>query len=174
MLLKSYRRDIFRPQCNPSFRSVHCIAHLDQDVSAALPYLNAELGGFAYTHEPPSVTFKIRGRLITVHANRIAINALEDEDEAERILRWLQHEINTVWERRKAITPRYEGQPRPGVLEILKQLPRTNCRECDQPTCMVMAVRLAQGVAAATDCPALAPREARALDAHLNRFDFDL
>ena len=48
MLLKSYTKEIFRPECNPSFESLHCIAHLDQDISEALPYLNAELGGFEY------------------------------------------------------------------------------------------------------------------------------
>ena len=103
----------------------------------------------------------------------IAINALEDAAEADRILRWLWREINAAWERRGDITPCYEGQSRPGVLDILKKLPRTNCRECGQPTCMVMAVRLAEGAAAAADCPALAPGTARELDAYLQRFDFD-
>jgi hypothetical protein len=32
MLLKSYRKEIFRPECNPSFQSLHCIAYLDQDI----------------------------------------------------------------------------------------------------------------------------------------------
>ena len=46
MLLKTYQKEIFRPECNPDFESLHCIAYLDQDISAVLPYLNAELGGF--------------------------------------------------------------------------------------------------------------------------------
>jgi len=53
MLLKSYRKEIFRPQCNPGFESLHCIAQLDQDVSGALPFLNAVLGGFEYLKDPP-------------------------------------------------------------------------------------------------------------------------
>ena len=48
MLLKNYSGEIFRPECNPAFESVHCIAHLDQDISAILPYLNTVLGGFDY------------------------------------------------------------------------------------------------------------------------------
>ncbi len=47
MLLESYQKEIFRPKCNPGFKSVHCIAHLDQDIGEALPYLNAELGEVA-------------------------------------------------------------------------------------------------------------------------------
>ena len=48
MLLKNYTKEIFRPECNPSFQSLHCIVHLEQDVSEILPYLNASLGGFEY------------------------------------------------------------------------------------------------------------------------------
>ena len=70
MLLKSYRKEIFRAKCNPEFTSVHCHAHLDQDVREVLPYLNAELGGYQFIQEPPSVTFKIHGRLITVECSR--------------------------------------------------------------------------------------------------------
>ena len=48
MLLKNYSKEIFRPECNPRFESVHCIAHLDQNIDPVLPYLNAVLGGFEY------------------------------------------------------------------------------------------------------------------------------
>ena len=123
MLLKGYRKEIFRPECNPSFQSLHCIAHLDQDVSEALPYLNATLGGFEYLKDPPAVTFRVHGKIITVHPRQIAVNALRDEEEAEKILQWLQREINEAWEKRDEIKPRYEGSPKPKVLEILKLLP---------------------------------------------------
>lgn len=44
-LLSDWRKEVFRPECNPSFQSLPCFAHLDQDVAEALPYLNAHLGG---------------------------------------------------------------------------------------------------------------------------------
>ena len=28
------------------------------------------------------------------------------------------------------------------VMEVLKELPRTNCKECSEPTCMVFATKL--------------------------------
>ncbi len=173
MLLKSYTKEIFRAKCNPGFESVHCIAHLDQDIGEVIPYLNAELGGFEYLKDPPAVTFKNRGRLITVHADRIAVNALRDEDEADRILEWLRREINGTWEKRAEITPSYESAPRPQILEILKRLPRTNCRECGQPTCMVFATRVAEGVKGAGDCPALEAPNRIGLDEYLSHFRFD-
>jgi hypothetical protein len=45
MLLRSYTREIFLPECNPSFESVHCIAHLGEDIREVLPYLNTTSEG---------------------------------------------------------------------------------------------------------------------------------
>ena len=174
MLLKSYRKEIFRPQCNPGFESVHCIAHLDQDIAEALPYLNAELGGFEYFRDPPAVTFRVQGKIITVHPREIAVNALRDEEEAEKILQWLQREINQVWHRRGQIQPSYQGAPKPKLLEILKLLPKTNCGQCGQPTCMVYASLVAQGVKGPEDCPELAEQAAEDLRSYLVQFAFDV
>ena len=174
MLLESYKKEIFRPECIPSFQSLHCIAHLDQDVTEVLPYLNATLGGFEYLKDPPAVTFKVHGKIITVHPREIAVNALRDEEEAEKILEWLKREINAAWENREKIPPSYEGAPKPKILEILKLLPKTNCRECGQPTCMVFATLAAQGVKDAEDCPALTEDKKRLLQTYLARFGLDL
>ena len=174
MLLESYKKEIFRPKCNPGFQSVHCIAHLDQDVGDAIPYLNAELGGFEYFRDPPAVTFKVQGKIIAVHAKEIAVNALEDEDEAEKILQWLKREINDVWDRREEITPSYEGAPKPKILEILKLLPRqTGCRKCGQPTCMVFATLIAQGVKGPEDCPELTAEKSEELQLYMSGFSLD-
>ena len=45
MLLDNLQIEMFRPKCNPNFQSVHCVAHLDQDISGVLPYLNTAMGG---------------------------------------------------------------------------------------------------------------------------------
>ncbi len=156
MLLESYRLEIFNSKCQPGAMGVHCFAHLDQDVSCALPYLNAVLGGFEYLKDPPSVTFKAQGKLITVHGNKIAVNALKDEEEARKIVEWLKREINDAWESRGTITPSTESMPRPKVIEILKRLPnKTACRLCKEPTCMVFATRIAEGAKGPEDCPVL-------------------
>ncbi|MDZ7696169.1 MAG: hypothetical protein U5R49_04300 [Deltaproteobacteria bacterium] len=71
MLLESYQKEIFRPKCNPGFESVHCIAHLDQDIAEALPYLNAELGGFEYFRDPPAVTFRVQEKSLRCTPERL-------------------------------------------------------------------------------------------------------
>ncbi len=54
MLLASYRKELFRPECNPNFQSLHCFAHLDQDVGAVLPYLKRHPGRLEYTASRPA------------------------------------------------------------------------------------------------------------------------
>ena len=111
--------------------------------------------------------------MITVHGDKIAINALKDEAEARKIVEWLKREINEAWEKRAEIEPSYEDLPRPQVMAILKMLPKTNCRECGQPTCMVFAVAVTEGVKGAEDCPPLAAGGKAKLQDYLSRFRLD-
>jgi ArsR family metal-binding transcriptional regulator len=170
MLLKSYRMELFNNECMPSAMTIQCFAHLDQDVSAALPYLNAVLVGFECIKEPPSVTFRTQGKLITVYGRKIAINAIKDENEALKIVEWIKREINDAWEKRDEVEPSYEGMSRPKVIEILKLLPKTNCKECGFPTCMVFATLVAEGGKDASDCPTLSDENREKLNSYIEPF----
>lgn len=173
MLLSGYVLEIFRPECNPSFESVHCRAVLNEDVAAALPYLNAVLGGTQYLNDPPEVMFHHHGRIIKVGAREIAINALKDEAEADRILTWLQGEINRAWEHRAQITPCFSGRTKPQLMQVLKHLPKTNCKQCGQPTCMVFAALVVEGGRGPEHCPELDGEQREALGRYLSEFQFE-
>ena len=145
-----------------------------RNIEPVLPYLNAVLGGFEYLKDPPAVIFRSQGKLITVHGDKIAINALRDEAEADKILEWLKREINEAWENRDHIEPSCEGAPKPKLIEILKLLPRTNCRDCGMPTCMVFAARMAEGVKGPEDCPPLGADDKQRLEEYMSKFKFDV
>jgi ArsR family metal-binding transcriptional regulator len=174
VLLKGYRKEIFRPECNPQFQSLHCIAHLDEDITEVLPYLNVVLGGHQYLKEPPSLTLKVHGKLITIHPREIAVNALKDDLEADKILLWLKQEINETWQKRDSIKPSFETPAQPRIFDILKLLPKTNCGACHQSTCTVFASLLAQGVKGPDDCPPLVKENKEELEKYLDQFPFDL
>lgn len=174
MLLQGYKKEMFLPKCNPSFQSVHCVAHLEQDISEVLPYLNTALGGGDYVQSPPSLTLRVYGKLITLHAHEIFVNALNDEEEAEKILRWLKKEINEAWEKRAEIEPTYDKPPLPQMMEILKLLPKTNCRKCKEPTCTVFALRAAEGIKGPENCPELKSENRAKLELYLSQFHFEL
>ncbi len=174
MLLQGYKKEMFRPKCNPNFESVHCVARLDQDISEALPYLNTAMGGGDYVKSPPALTLKVHGKLISLHAREIFINALRDDEEADKILQWLKREINEAWDKRGEIEPTYETPPAPRWIEILKLLPKTNCRKCGEPTCTVFSLHAAQGIKSAEDCPDLTMENKAKLEEYLGQFHFDV
>jgi ArsR family metal-binding transcriptional regulator len=174
MLLKQYTLEIFKSKCQSDAKGVHCFAHLEQDVSDAIPYLNSVLGGFDYFSDPPAVTFRVQGKLITVHGKKIAVNALKDEIEAAKIVEWLKNEINDAWDKKESIEPCYTGMPKPGIIEILKRLPKTNCRECNEPTCMVFATKIAEGAKGSEDCPQLTDMQRDQLNTYMKPFNLDI
>lgn len=49
-------------------------------------------------------------------------------------------------------------------LEIFKQLPKTNCKDCGQPTCLAFAMSLAGGKANLDQCPHVSDAAREALD----------
>jgi ArsR family metal-binding transcriptional regulator len=154
---------------NPSALHLRCFAVLDADVTAVLPYLNTVLKAYDYSAEPPTLTLKLPGKLVTIHPREIAINIVKDEEEAEEILEWLQREINETWVRRGEIEPSFTVAPRPRVLDLLRLLPRSNCRKCGAPTCMVFAVWLSKGEKAPKHCPALSQPDGEKLQEYLSR-----
>jgi ArsR family metal-binding transcriptional regulator len=171
MLVKGYTKSFVRPP-NPIAQHLRCFAALEADITEALPYLNTALKGYEYLTDPPSLTLKLPGKLVTLSARMIAINIVKDEDEADDILEWLRREINDIWERRGEIQPSFEIPPRPRVLDILKLLPQTNCRRCGEPTCMVFAVMVGKGDKHPELCPSLDQRTHEKLRQYLSRFRF--
>lgn len=168
MLISKYSKSFVRPP-NPSAQHLRCFAALDTDLTAVLPYLNTVLQGFEYLTDPPSLTIKLPGKLVTIHPREIAINIVKDEDEAEEILAWLKRAINDTWDRRGEIAPSFEVAPRSRVLDLLRLLPKTNCRKCGAPTCMVFAVGLSAGEKTPEPCPTLTQPDQEKLGECLSR-----
>jgi ArsR family metal-binding transcriptional regulator len=167
MLVKSYRKEFVLPP-NPKARHLRCYAHLDGNIGELLPYLNTVLGGYQYYKEPPMLTLKFQAKLITLYPEMIAINMVMDEAEAEQILEWLKEEINDTWKNRSEIKPSFEVSPRPGILDILRLLPKDNCQECGQPTCLVFATQVSEGAVVYNDCPKLDETSRSKLKQYLN------
>lgn len=173
MLLKNYDLEIFLPKCNPNFQSIHCVAKLGTDISEVLPYLGTALGGGQYIKDPPSLTLRMGGKLVTLHSSEIFLNAMNNQSEATKILEWLKSEINDAWEQRSDIAPLHESPPEPRMMDVLRLLPRTNCRKCGEPTCMVFAVKATEGAKGYLDCPEISETDRDTLRQYLSNFDLD-
>lgn len=173
MFLDGYSLEIFKSKCDSSAKGVHCFMHLENDISEVLPYLNSRLGGFIYAQDPPSLTLKHYGKLLTFHPEKIAVNALKDRQEAEKIADWLFREINETWDLRQEIQPSTDSAKQPTLIEILKLLPKINCRKCNEATCMVFAAKVMEGAVNQEDCPEIIPENKDKLEMYLSGFRFD-
>jgi ArsR family metal-binding transcriptional regulator len=169
MLLNGYRKRMIWSQCRSKIGCLRCLVHLEDDISQVIPYLNTVLRGYQYLRDPLAVTFKVDGKLIAVYANRITINNLADEAEADRLIEWLKEKINETWARRDEVEPRFEAFRRPNVVEILKALRDTDCRACGETSCVAYAVRLAEGTIGPEGCSLLPGESKRKLIKYLQR-----
>lgn len=156
LLEKIDHHEIFRPKCDSTKEVLHSIATFAADISPAFPYVNAELGGWDYDQKNQVLLLKLSaGKWITLHPHKIAIRGAKDIEESEALLKWIQGQINEIYERRGEIEPRYTSQAGLKVMEILKLTPMTNCKACGYATCMAYAAALREGETSLQDCPPL-------------------
>lgn len=148
--------EIFRPKMDSTKETLHAIATFSEDISPAFPYVNAELGGWDYDQANQVLLLKLAdGKWITLHSQKIAIRGIRDLEEAQALLTWIQTQINDIYGRRTAITPRFVSQAGLKVIEILKLLPMTNCKVCGYAACMAYAAALREGEVSLEACQPL-------------------
>lgn len=155
MLIEKYDLEVFTPPCEPGAERFSAIARLNVDICAVMPYLNATLRGAIYHKQAHSLTWKKGGHNIAFHAYEIATSNVEDRQAAEKELKGLVDLVNRTWERRDEITPSYEARQRPTPMAVYQLLPRTNCKQCGEPTCWIFALKLVTSQKQIIDCPAL-------------------
>lgn len=155
MLIEKYDLEVFTPPCEPGAERFSAIARLNVDISAVMPYLNAALRGAIYYKQANSLTWKKGGHNTAFHAYEIATSNVEDRQAAEKELKGLIDLVNRTWERRDEIMPSYETRQRPAPMAVYQLLPRTNCKQCGEPTCWTFALKLVTSQKTIADCPPL-------------------
>ncbi len=160
-LIDEYRLDMVTPGCFPGASIWRAEVTFETDISQVFPYLNAELGDTNYNHNAQTLLWNSdNGWRYAFRPHEIDIAPVEDREIADRLCADVIAKVNDIWARRNKITPDFKGKASPpNVLEILKLLPGTNCRECGYATCMAFAAALAQGRAELPECPYLAQDE---------------
>ena len=141
MLLTSYKINRVLP-CLADPMKIRVIADVSEEIHEVFPYLNATLKGCIYNHAANTLTIRKDQVLITLHALHITLAKIEDEKEAEELLKWLKDLINETYEKREEIEPNFSMAAELKALDLFKLLPGTNCKQCGEPTCLAFAVKL--------------------------------
>jgi ArsR family metal-binding transcriptional regulator len=167
MLIEKYDLDVFTPPCEPGAERFSAIGRLTTDIREVLPYLNATLRGAVYNPGAPALTWKQGGHNVAFHPDRIAVSNVPDREAAIQELEGLVKLINRTWERRAELEPSYEVRRRPGMMEVYKLLPRSNCKACGEASCFVFANKLVAGHVRLQGCPVLSEPQFVEQQAHL-------
>ena len=155
MLIDDFDLELSTPECDLASAVYKADIHLEADISEVLPYLNATVEKGEFIPGMPVLVFTEGGHKYALRPHEIAISNILEKKEANELAYAIVRRINKVWEDRANIEPSYESWEKPKVLDVMRLLPCTNCKECGVPTCMAFAAKLSEGKAALDECPAL-------------------
>jgi len=131
---------------------IRLIAHIAGDLTDVFAYMNAEMQRASYNQNGPTFTFMDKYRMISLYPRRITVAKADEIVDAWRVPGMIRVRANQTWARRDEIEPSCEMRKKPPVLEILKRLPMTNCRQCGEETCMAFACGVHAGMAPPSAC----------------------
>ena len=115
---------------------------LNREVSFLFPYLNAVAERAELHQTPRFIRFRRENRLCVLYSQAGLVTPVDDRAQARSFLDRLMAFLNDIYNRRHEITPNHRLHRRVSVLDILKLLPKTNCGQCGQSSCMAFAAAL--------------------------------
>ena len=131
---------------------IRIIAYISGNLADVFPYMNAKMGGASYNPHGPILTFMDGYRMVSLYSQRIAVAKADDIVDAWRVLEKIRVQANDCWKNRSQIEPDYETRKKPPALEIYFRLPKTNCKQCGEKTCLAFALHLHSGKAVPSQC----------------------
>lgn len=138
--------------CAADEKKLRIVAHISGDLTEVFPFMNAVISNAFYNKNGPTFTLMDGHRIIALYPHRIAIAKTDDIVDTWRILEFLRIRANECWRDRAGIIPDYTLHKKPPALEIYYRLPRVNCGECGEKTCMAFTLKLWSGQILLSKC----------------------
>lgn len=155
MILKDFTYELVNIFCLPTSTEFNAVVRFQDDIAEVLPYLNASLTKRNYSHEGKVLDFMHQGHIVTIEPRQMKVTGLSGPEEAEKEIRDLVDWINDIWAKRDGIEPLHENVRPATPLDVLKHLPKTNCGDCGEPTCLAFSLKVINGQVTVDACPEL-------------------
>jgi ArsR family metal-binding transcriptional regulator len=126
---------------------IRVIAELNSDIAEIIPYMNRITRGGIYNNNNQTLTVRDSGKLITFSPTKISATRLKDIDEARFLFDDLVQQISQTYQDRDNIEPDTSRGVILQPLQVYKLLPKKNCGQCGDPTCMAFATKLTMDLA---------------------------
>ena len=117
-----------------------------------LPYLATLPGIIAWNPEALTLTFRRPHGFMTLYSDRIYITQVVDTADGLELFDALKEAVNAVWEKRAELTAATTKKRAPRHLDIWELLPRSNCGQCNEATCLAFAVAVIQQKRLLAEC----------------------
>jgi len=131
------------------------IGEPSRPLDEVLPYLATLPGIIAWNPEALTLTFRRPHGFMTLYSDKVYITQVVDSAEGLELFDALKEAVNAVWEKRAELTAVTAKKRAPRHLDIWELLPRTNCGQCDEATCLAFAVAVLQQKRLLTECQPL-------------------
>ena len=127
----------------------------DQEIGFLFPYINGARDDALWYEHPEHVKFLFEDYRCVLYPDLVAAYFFETRETAFAFIRRLMDFLSSLDARKENIQPNFNKIQQVSVMDILRLLPGTNCRECGFPTCMAFAAVVTMGKAMAEQCPGL-------------------
>lgn len=133
------------------------IAEPSRTLDEVLPFVAAITPSvIAFNPRAGTLTLRRQPGFITLYRDQAIITQVKDVAEGLDLLAALRDLVNQCWERRGSVQPATETRLAPRPLDVWSLLPRTNCKQCGERTCMAFASLLLLHKRDVDGCPVLA------------------
>jgi ArsR family metal-binding transcriptional regulator len=109
-----------------------------------IPYLATLPGIIAYNPETRTLTFRRPHGFMTLYSDKVYITQVVDSTEGLQLFEALKEAVNVTWEKRAELVAVTAKKRAPRHLDIWELLPRSNCGQCGESTCLAFAVAVIQ------------------------------
>lgn len=131
------------------------IGKTSQPLTNVIPYLATLPDVIAYNPATYTLTFRRQRGFMTLYADKVYITQVKDVKEGLELLKALTDAINATWAHRAELVAATAARSSPRLLDIWALLPQTNCKQCDEATCLAFAAALLQHKRLPSECPVL-------------------
>lgn len=144
------------PMAKPGSRgtdSVMAIFCFDTDASFLFPYINAVARFARLMDTPPSIRFPYKDVQCVIYPDYGVATPLKDRSHAENFRDEIMDYLNSISRRMKEIAPKHKVFRKVAVTDIIRILPKINCRECGYKSCLAFASMVSMQKEVPSSCP---------------------
>ncbi len=135
--------------------SVMALFYFDCDIKDLFPYINSDASDAQLFDNPDLIRFTFKSKNCVLYPDKCIATPFEDRDDAKKFRHQLMAYLNDLLFRRDTIPPKYKVFKKAPVTQIIKLLPKTNCKVCGFESCIAFAAMVSIQKISPSKCPYL-------------------